>query len=56
MTLRAVWLFLHAALLLLAFNSPNQTRRATLPPGCERYFYYLCSLVPGKRALMGDTM
>ena len=55
LTLRAVWLFLHAALLLFAFNSSSQTRGATLPPGCERYFYYLCSLVPGKRAPMGGT-
>jgi hypothetical protein len=52
----AVRLFLHAAFLLFASNTSSKARRAALPARLERYFYYLCSLVPGKCAPMGDAM
>lgn len=45
----AVWLFLHATLLLLPVNSCSKTRGPALPPRRERYFYYLCPVTPGKR-------
>ena len=56
LTLRAVWLFLHAAFLLFDFDSCGKARGTTLPPGCERYFYCLCSLASGKTAPMSDIM
>jgi hypothetical protein len=52
----AVWLFLHAALLLFSFNSYSQTGGPALPPRRERYFYYLCPVVPGRRAPIGDAI
>ena len=56
MTPSTVWLFLHAALLFFASNSFNKARGSAIPPRRERYFYHLCSLVPGKRAHMADAM
>lgn len=52
----AVWLFLHATLLLLPVNTYSKTRGSTLPPGRECYFYYLCPITPGKRTPTGDTI
>ena len=52
----AVWLFLHATLLLLAFNTSNKTRGPALAPRRERYFHYLCPVVPGKRASIGNAL
>jgi hypothetical protein len=48
-TICAVWLHLHAALLLFASDPPGKARRTALPTGRERYFYYLNASVSGKR-------
>jgi len=52
----AVWLFLHATLLLLPVYSSGETRGPALPPRRERYFYYLCPFTPGKRTSIGDVI
>lgn len=45
----AVWLRLHAALLLFAANSSGEAGRAALPTRRERYFYNLDPFASGKK-------